>query len=223
MKGHVESSSRIVRFSRSLSGTLGWLHPIRGGAILTSEGNPRLHLRLDPLLFAGLRARAIASNVTLNELVRFILTEYVKQAAEEKQGARAILRHLDNLVGALQLQGNVLALQNMNRGAGPVDQALNASKEAQEDRQKLHDTVDVILKTLIKLCENEEVAKYAKARMKVMHLANKTIRTDLALLDSYDGRVIQVLIDEVRATCESLKAELVVNKAERRLQELPES
>ena len=223
MKGHAEPSSRTVRFSGALSGTRGWLHPRRGGATLTSEGNPRLHLRLDPLLFAGLRARAIARNVTLNELVRLILSEYVKQAAEEKEGARAILRHLDNLVRTLQLQGNMLALQTVTHESGPVNQALNVNKEIREDRQNLHDTVDVILKTLIKLCENEETSKNAKARMDAMQLAKKTIGTDLALLEGCDGRAIQALIDDVKATNDSLKAELAVNKTERKLHELPES
>jgi hypothetical protein len=130
---------------------------------LTSEGNPRLHLRLDPLLFAGFRARAITRNVTLNELVRFILSEYVKQEAEEKEGARAILRHLDNLVRTLQLQGNVLALQTVTSGLRPINQAPNVDEETQKDLHNLHDTVGNILKTLIKLCENEETARNTKA------------------------------------------------------------
>lgn len=150
--------------------------------------------------------------MTLNELVRFILSEYVKQAAEEKEGARAILRHLDTLVRTLQLQGNALALQTVTNGSAPVTQAQKVNKDTQEDRLNLHDTVDVILKTVIKLCENEEAAKNAKARMEAMHLANITIRTDLALLEGYGHRDIQVLIDEVKATNESLKAQLTAGE-----------
>jgi hypothetical protein len=53
--------------------------------------------------------------------------------------------------------------------------------------------------------------------MEAMQLAKKTIETDLALQEGCDGRAIQVLIDGIKMTNDSLKAELAVNKTERKL------
>jgi hypothetical protein len=51
-----------------------------------NEGNPRLILRLDPLIRTDLEARAMPRGVSLNELAKFVLVEYVKQSAEAKKG-----------------------------------------------------------------------------------------------------------------------------------------
>jgi len=53
-----------------------------------NEGNQRLTLRLDPLIRAGLQARAMSRGVSLSELAKFVLVEYVKQSAEAKGGTR---------------------------------------------------------------------------------------------------------------------------------------
>jgi hypothetical protein len=180
------------------------------GTPLTSKGNFALHVRLDPLLSNGLRARALARNVTVNELAKFVLGEYVKQAAEDVGSIPVLLRHLDVLVRTLELQANQLALKQV-AGSGAVKEPMKAEKDTQTDRLGLHDTVDDILKAVIKLCENEEAAKNAKTRMEAMRLANTTVRTDLALLQGFDRRDIQVLIDEVKETNESLKAQLRAN------------
>lgn len=164
---------------------------------------------MDPLLRAGLRAIAMAQNVTVSKLVVLTLGELVKQSAEEKGGVPVLLRHLDTLVRTLESQANQLALKQIETtGPGPYKQPQKADKDTQTDRLGLHDTVNTILKTVIKLCENEEAAKNARARMEAMRLANTTVRTDLALLQGFDRRDIQVLIDEVKATNESLKAKL---------------
>jgi hypothetical protein len=138
--------------------------------------------------------------------------EYVKQAAEEKEGTPAILRHLDRLIRTLQLQVNALALQALPEGAEPTKQPLMAVKDTQQGRLDLHDTVDAILKAVVKLCESEQAAKNAKARMEAMRLANNTIRTDLLVLGGYDSRDIQTLLDEVRETNEQLKAQLAASQ-----------
>jgi sucrose-6-phosphate hydrolase SacC (GH32 family) len=146
--------------------------------------------------------------VSLNELAKFVLVEYVKQSAEAKEGTPALLRHLDTLVRTLQLQATALTLPALNEAPEPTKQPLMASKDTQQDRLDLHETVDAILKTVIKLCESEEAARNAKARMEAMRLANTTIRTDLALLQGYDRRDIQVLLDEVRETNEQFRTQL---------------
>ena len=69
---------------------------MRVGTPLTSEGNPALHVRLDPLLATRPRAHALGRNVTENELAKVVLGEYVKQAAEEREGVPAMLRHLSH-------------------------------------------------------------------------------------------------------------------------------
>ncbi len=71
---------------------------------MPNEGNPRLILRLDPLIRSDLQARAMSRGVSLNELAKFVLVEYVKQSAQAKEGAPALFRHLDTLVRTLQLQ-----------------------------------------------------------------------------------------------------------------------
>ena len=175
---------------------------------MPSEGNPRLVLRLDPLIRSGLQAKAMSVGVSLNELAKFVLVEYVKQSAEAKEGTPALLRHLDTLVRTLQLQATALTLPALAEAPEPTKQPLMASKDTQQDRLDLHETVDAILKTVIKLCESEEAARNAKARMEAMRLANTTIRTDLALLQGYDRRDIQVLLDEVRETNEQFRTQL---------------
>ena len=175
---------------------------------MPSDGNPRLVLRLDPLIRSGLQAKAMSVGVSLNELAKFVLVEYVKQSAEAKEGTPALLRHLDTLVRTLQLQATALTLPALAEAPEPTKQPLMASKDTQQDRLDLHETVDAILKTVIKLCESEEAARNAKARMEAMRLANTTIRTDLALLQGYDRRDIQVLLDEVRETNEQFRTQL---------------
>jgi hypothetical protein len=179
---------------------------------VTSEGNPRLTLRLDPLIRAGLEARALSRGVTLTELAKFVLVEYVKQSAEEREGTPALLRHLDTLVRTLQLQATALTLPTVVEAPGPKKQPMKASKDTQQSRLDLHETVDAILKTLVTLYENEEAAKNAKARMEAMRLANITIRTDLAILHGIDSRDIQALLDEVRETNEQFKAQIAANQ-----------
>jgi hypothetical protein len=154
----------------------------------------------------------MSRGVSVNELVKFLLVEYVKQAVEAKQGTTALLRHLDTLIRTLQLQANALALHTAPAGPGPTKEPLMASKDTQQDRLDLHDTVDAILTTVIKLCESEEAARNAKARMEAMRIANTTIRTDLALLQGYDRRDIQVLLDEVRETNEQFRAQLATSQ-----------
>jgi len=91
-----------------------------------SEGNPRLVLRLDPLIRSGLEARAMSRGVSLSELARYVLVEYVKQSAEAKEGTPALLRHLDTLVRTLQLQATALTL--------PALQAPGRTKQAFGDQ-----------------------------------------------------------------------------------------
>ena len=178
---------------------------------MTSEGNPRLTLRLDPLIRSGLEARAMSRGVSLSELTKFVLVEYVKQSAEAREGTPTLLRHLDTLVRTLQVQATALTLPSA-QAAKPTKQPLKASKDTQQSRLDLHETVDAILKTVIKLCESEEAARKAKARMEAMRLANSTVRTDLALLQGYDRRDIQVLLDEVRETNEQFRAQIAASQ-----------
>ncbi len=178
---------------------------------MPSEGNPRLTLRLDPLIRSGLQARAMSRGVSLTELAKFVLVEYVKQSAEAREGTPALLRHLDTLVRTLQLQATALTIAAVEP-LGPTKQPMKANKDTQQGRLDLHETVDAILKTVVKLYESEEAARNAKARMEAMRLANTTIRTDLALLEGYDRRDIQILLDEVRETNEQFRKEIAASQ-----------
>jgi hypothetical protein len=141
-----------------------------------------------------------------------VLVEYVKQSAETKEGTPALLRHLDTLVRTLQLQATALTLPAVAEGLGPMKRPMKASKDTQQSRLDLHETVDSILKTVVKLYESEEAARNAKARMEAMRLANTTIRTDMALLQGYDRRDIQILLDEVRETNEQFRAQIATSQ-----------
>jgi len=154
----------------------------------------------------------MSKGVSLNELAKFVLIEYVKQSVEAKEGTPALLRHLDTLVRTLQLQATALTLPAVAEAPGPTKQPMKASKDTQQGRLDLHDTVDAILKTVVKLCESEEAARNAKARMEAMRLANTTVRTDMALLQGYDRRDIQILLDEVRENNELFKAQLAASQ-----------
>jgi hypothetical protein len=154
----------------------------------------------------------MSRGVSLSELAKFVLVEYVKQSVEAREGTPALLRHLDTLVRTLQLQATALTLPAVAEGPGPTKQPMKASKDTQQGRLDLHDTVDAILKTVVKLCESEEAARNAKARMEAMRLANTTIRTDMALLQGYDRRDIKILLDEVRETNEQFRAQLATSQ-----------
>jgi hypothetical protein len=48
----------------------GWIHPSKGWCqTVPNEGNPRLILRLDPLIRTGLEAQAISKGASLNDLI----------------------------------------------------------------------------------------------------------------------------------------------------------
>jgi hypothetical protein len=98
-----------------------------------TEGNPRLILRLDPLIRSGLEAQAMSNGVSLNELAKFVLVEYVKQSVEAREGTPALLRHLDTLVRTLQLQATALTLPAAE-ATGPTKQPMKASKDTQQRR-----------------------------------------------------------------------------------------
>jgi len=63
-----------------------------------NEGNPRLILRLYPLIRSGLQARAMSEGVSLNELAKFVLVEYAKQSVHAKEGTLARPHLLQNLL-----------------------------------------------------------------------------------------------------------------------------
>ena len=73
----------------------------------------------------------------------------MKQSAEAKEGIPSLLRHLDTLVHTLQLQAAALTLPAVE-ALGPTKQPLKVSKDTQQGRLDLHETVDAILKTVAK-------------------------------------------------------------------------
>jgi len=83
-----------------------------------------------------------------------------------------------------------------------------AGLDTQKERERLYDTAISILKEAIKLGENEELAKNARARMEAMRLANAASRTAEAILRGYDRRDVEALLEELRKTNESLKTQL---------------
>jgi hypothetical protein len=113
----------------------------------------------------------MSRGVSLNELAKFVLVEYVKKSAEAREGTSALLRHLDTLIRTLQLQATAQTLPVVAVGPGPTKQPMKESKDTQQGRLDLHETVDAILKTVVKLCESEEAARNARARMEAMRLA----------------------------------------------------
>jgi hypothetical protein len=150
-------------------------------------------VRLDPVLKSGLEALALAKGIDLAGLVRRILLDYAHEVAATRAGVAATLDRIGMLIKALE--------------PGTLSVGI-AGLDTLKERERLYDTAISILKEAVKLSENEELAKNARARMEAMRLANAASRTAEAVLRGYDRRDVEALLEELRKTNESLKAQL---------------
>ena len=150
-------------------------------------------MRLDPVLKSGLEALALAKGIGLARLVRNILLDYAHEVAATQRGVAATLGRIGVLIKTLEMRALSVGI---------------AGLETQKERERLYDIAISILKEAIKLSENEELAKNARARMEAMRLANAASRTAEAILSGYDRRDVEALLEELRKTNESLQAQL---------------
>ena len=160
---------------------------------MTTKGNPRIVVRLDPVLKSGLEALALARGTGLARLVRNVLLDYAHEVAATQRGVAATLDRIQALVNTLEVQTCAVGI---------------AGIQTQKEREELHETAMALLNEAIKLSESEEAAKNARARMEAMRLVSNISRTTLAILTGYDRRDIEVLLDELKKTNEFLQTEL---------------
>ena len=150
-------------------------------------------MRLDPVLKSGLEALALARGIGLARLVRGILLDYAHEVAATQRGVAATLDRIRALVDTLEVQAYSVGI---------------AGVQTQREREELYATALALLKEAVRLTQSEEAARNARARMEAMRLVSSMSRTALAILAGYDRRDIEVLLDEVKKTNESLQAQL---------------
>jgi hypothetical protein len=160
---------------------------------MPSKGNPQITVRVDPVLKAGLDAYALAKRISRAELVRRVLLEFAREVGVTQRGVGVTLDRISALIKTLEAQALSVGI---------------AGLDTQKEREQLYDTAMALLKEAIKLSENEEAAKSARARMEAMRLANAASRTAEAILRGYDRRDVEGLLQELRETNESLQAQL---------------
>ena len=171
------------------------------GGPVHSKGAPLLQVRVDAVTLQGLRAYAVAENITKSELVRRIILAWVKERAAVRQsggGVSYTLRHMDGLVKELELR--VLGVRIASGVAG--------KRDVQRGREELYLTALGILKDASKLSENEELAAKAQAKLYAMKVATQAALAAECILRDYERGDITVLVDELVKTNEHLKEEL---------------
>ena len=160
---------------------------------LPVKGRPQLRARLDAELLEALRAYAASKRMTLSELVRRILLDYVREVSHTSKGVSHTLQRMDALIKTLELQ---------------TFQVRIAGLDTQKEREKLYETAMQLMKEAIKLSESEEAARNARARMEAMRLVNAVSRTAVAILTGYDRAAIEALLQEIKRGNEFLQREL---------------
>jgi hypothetical protein len=150
-------------------------------------------VRLDPVLKSGMEALALARGIGLARLVRDILLDYAHGVAATKRGVAATLGRIKALVSTLEVQTYSVGI---------------AGVQTQKEREELYETALALLKEAVKLSQSEEAARNAVARMEAMRLVSNVSRSALAILAGYDRRDIELLLDELKKTNESLQVEL---------------
>ena len=168
---------------------------------LRSKGAPLLQVRVDAITLQGLRAYAAAENITKSELVRRIISAWVRDRAAVRHSGGGVfdtLRHMDGLVKELQLHVYVVY------PASGVPSKL----DVQARREELFRIAIDILKDASKLSENEELAAKAKARVYAMQVTTQAALAAECILRDYQRGDITALVDELVKTNERLKEEL---------------
>jgi hypothetical protein len=140
-----------------------------------------------------MEALALARGIGLARLVRDILLDYAHGVAATKRGVAATLGRIKALVSTLEVQTYSVGI---------------AGVQTQKEREELYETALALLKEAVKLSQSEEAARNAVARMEAMRLVSNVSRSALAILAGYDRRDIELLLDELKKTNESLQVEL---------------
>jgi hypothetical protein len=131
--------------------------------------------------------------MTLSELVRQILLDYVREVSHTSRRVSHTLQRMDALIKTLELQ---------------TFQVRIAGLDTREEREKLYETAMQLMKEAIKFSESEEAAQNARARMEAMRLVNAVSRTAVVILTGYDRAAIEALLQEIKKGNEFLQREL---------------
>ena len=170
------------------------------------KGSPLLQIRLDPVMLQGLRAYAVAENVTRSELVRRIISAWAKSRVECKTPAGGVFDTLNRISALIeQLQLGLFPVYV----AGGLEQGKRSGKlDVQLNREELYRNAVNILQEAVRLSENEELAAKAKARLQAMQLATQASFAAECILRDYRRDDLAELVDELVKTNECLKDEL---------------
>jgi hypothetical protein len=170
---------------------------------MATKGSPLLQVRVDSVTLQGLRAYAVAENITKSELVRRIISGWVGSRVDCKTPAGGVLDTLNrigSLIGKLELQ----LYPPVYVASGKPPTKINV----QLKREELYRAAMDILREAAKLSENEELAAKAKARLKAMQLVTQTSYAAECILRDYQRDDILALVNELVKTNECLKEEL---------------
>jgi len=171
------------------------------------KGSPLLQVRVDPVMLQGLRAVAVAENITRSELVRRIISAWAKARVECKTPAGGVLDTLNRisaLIGLLELG----LYPPVYVAGGLKGQKRPGKMDVQSHREELYRNAVNILQEAVKLSENEELAAKAKARLKAMQLATQASFAAECILRDYRRDDLIELVNELVKTNECLKEEL---------------
>jgi len=154
----------------------------------------------------GLRAVAVAENITRSELVRRIISAWARDRVECKTPAGGVLDTLNRITAHIgQLQ---LGLFPVYPAGGLKGQKRPGKLDVQSHREELYRNAVNILQEAVKLSENEELAAKAKARLKAMQLATQASFAAECILRDYRRDDLIELVNELVKTNECLKEEL---------------
>lgn len=168
-----------------------------------SKGSPLLQVRVDPVTLQGLRAYAVAEDITKSELVRRIIGAWVKDQVAVKHplgGVFDTFQHMDGLVKELEFHLYTVGIASGVPKRSKVDVQLN--------REEMYRIALGVLKDAAKLSENEELAAKAQARLGAMQVATQASYAAECLLRDYQRDDILTLVNELVKTNEHLKEEL---------------
>jgi len=167
------------------------------------RGSPLLQLRLDLVTLQGLRAYAVAQGITKSELVRQIISAWVRDRVGVRHrggGVSDTLQRIDACIYELEINLYTIPVASNVPKGQKVDVQLN--------REKLLHIALNLLQEAATLSENEELAAKAKARLQAMQMATQTAYAAECILRDYQRDEILKLVQELVKTNEHLKKEL---------------
>jgi len=158
-------------------------------------------------MLQGLRAYAVAENITPSELVRRIISAWARDRVECKTRAGGVFDTLTRITAHIdQLQLELFP--PVYAAGGLVGAEKRGKMDVQLNREELYRNAVNILQEAVKLGGDEELAAKSKARLKAMQLATQASYAAECILRDYQRDDLIELVNELVKTNECLKEEL---------------